>query len=122
MKRLHLRSVLFIAAALPTCTPVATATGLRVQDAPPTVKDDNNSTAGQPGSDGWITSEVKARLLRIRDTPGMEIHVETRGGMVSLHGQVSSQADADRMVAAASSVKGVISVDDSGLVIGEPAN
>lgn len=121
MKRLHLRSVLLIAAALPTCTPVATATALPAQEAPPAV-DSGDSAAEQPGSDAWISREVKARLLRVRDTPGMEIHVQTRGGMVSLSGQVGSQSEADRMSAAAAAVDGVISVDDSGLVIGEPAN
>lgn len=120
MKHLHLRSVLLIAAAIPTCTPVATAAYLGQE--PPPEAGRVERTSDQPGSDAWISREVKARLMGSRDVPGSEIHVETRGGMVSLSGQVGSQAEADRMVTAARAVDGVISVDDSGLIIGEPSN
>lgn len=121
MKRLHLRTLLLIAAAIPTCTPVATAGTMLAQESPSEV-DRMESPADQPGSDAWITREVKAKLLSARDTPGMEIRVETRGGMVSLSGHVASQAEADRMVTAAREVDGVVSVDDSGLIIGQPSN
>jgi hyperosmotically inducible protein len=117
MKHLHLRSVLLIAVTLPTCTPVATAGAPAAQESPPAAALAQGA-ADQPGSDAWITREIKERLSSAADMPGMEIHVETRGGMVSLSGQVASQADADRMVNIARTVDGVISVDDSRLIIG----
>ncbi len=42
--------------------------------------------AGEAVSDTWITTKVKSALLAGDATPGMDIEVETKDGVVSLSG------------------------------------
>ncbi|MCW4455573.1 BON domain-containing protein [Flavobacterium sp. MXW15] len=75
-------------------------------------------TAGEsrePVSDSWITTKVKADLLTTRDVSGTEVKVETVNGVVTLSGDVDSQAERDRAVAVATGIEGVQRVDASGL-------
>ena len=72
----------------------------------------------QPGSDTWITTKVKAELLAAKDISGLEIKVETVNGVVSLSGDVDTQVEADRAVAAAKAVDGVTRVDNRLVVRG----
>lgn len=69
----------------------------------------------QPVSDTWITTKVKAELLADRDVSGLDIDVETVNGVVTLRGEVESQAQIDRATALARGIKGVTNVDASGL-------
>lgn len=71
----------------------------------------------QPASDTWITTKVKAELLADRDVSGLDIKVETVNGVVTLSGQVESQAQIDRATALARGIKGVTNVDASGLSV-----
>lgn len=118
MNRMHLRCALLIAVAIPACAPVGVATASPLSGQMETSQE---QAGEQPGSDAWITTKVKAKLLATRDVHGMDIRVETRGGMVLLSGHVASQAEADRAVAAAKEIEGVVSVDDRKLVVGTPA-
>lgn len=72
----------------------------------------------QPGSDTWITTKVKADLLATKDISGLEIKVETVNGVVSLSGDVDTQAEADKAVAVARGIKGVNRVDNRLMVRG----
>ena len=72
----------------------------------------------KPVSDTWITTKVKADLLATKDVSGTEIKVETLNGTVKLPGRVSSQAQKDKAVEVATIIKGVVSVDASGLTVG----
>ncbi len=72
----------------------------------------------QPGSDTWITTKVKAELLATKDVSGMEVKVETVNGVVSLSGNVDTQAEADRAVAVAQRIEGVSRVDNQLVVRG----
>ncbi len=74
--------------------------------------------SAQPGSDTWITTKVKADLLASKDIPGMAIKVETVNGVVSLSGDVDTQAEADKAVAVAKGIKGVSRVDNRLMVRG----
>ena len=73
--------------------------------------------SSQPVDDTWITTKVKADLLTTSDVSGLELNVETVEGVVSLTGDVDTQAEADRAVAVAKGIKGVTRVDSSGIKV-----
>jgi hyperosmotically inducible protein len=66
-----------------------------------------SNDASEVVSDAWITSKIKADLLAAHETPGMAIDVDTKDGAVTLNGTVKSQAEADKAVAHAKTIKGV---------------
>ncbi len=79
------------------------------------------STATQEGTgeyidDSVITAKVKAEILGEPSLKSTEINVETFKGVVQLSGFVNSQADINKAVAVARTVKGVTSVKNSMLV------
>lgn len=84
-----------------------------------TATPDNSNNAAtdseQPVTDAWITTKVKTELGITEDVTAMEINVDTKDGMVTLTGTVDSAAEVQKAVAAAKTVKGVRSVDASGL-------
>jgi len=73
------------------------------------------STAKKEGTGEYldnsvITAKVKAEIFKDDSLKSSEINVETFKGEVQLSGFVNSQADIDRAVKVARSVKGVTSV------------
>lgn len=73
------------------------------------------STATKEGTgeyvdDSVITAKVKAEIFKDDSLKSSEINVETFKGVVQLSGFVTSQADIDRAVKVARTVKGVTSV------------
>lgn len=79
---------------------------------------DNNETktdSEQPVTDAWITTKVKTELGITEDVKAMDINVDTKDGMVTLTGVLADDLAVQKAVAAAKSVKGVRSVDASGL-------
>lgn len=70
-------------------------------------------------SDSWITTKVKSVLLADSLTKGFEISVKTTHHVVVLSGTVNSQAAIDQAVHLATQIKGVASVDSSGLKVGK---
>lgn len=82
------------------------------------------STAKQEGTgeyvdDSVITAKVKAAIFGEDSLKSSEITVETFKGIVQLSGFVSSQADINKAVALARTVKGVTSVKDDMRVKGQ---
>ncbi|MFZ5655245.1 MAG: BON domain-containing protein [Pseudomonadota bacterium] len=73
--------------------------------------------AGEAISDGWITAQVKARLLADEDTDGMTIEVSTADGEVTLAGLVPSRAVRDEAILIAHRVQGVQSVNATALQV-----
>jgi len=71
--------------------------------------------SAQPVDDTWITTKVKADLLTTKDVSGLQLNVETVNGVVSLTGDVDSQAEADRAIEVARGIDGVARVDSSGI-------
>ena len=65
---------------------------------------------GEYVDDTWITTKVKAEILKEPTLKILEINVETFKGVVQLSGFVNSQDDINRAVAVARGVKGVKSV------------
>ena len=73
------------------------------------------STATKEGTgeyvdDSVMTAKVKAEIFKDDSLKSSEINVETFKGVVQLSGFVTSQADIDRAVKVARTVKGVTSV------------
>ncbi len=69
-------------------------------------------TAGQFISDSSITTDVKSQLLMQKDISSLSISVATDKGIVTLEGNVQSEAQKKEVVSIASQVKGVKSVND----------
>lgn len=68
---------------------------------------------GEEVSDGWIATKVKSALIYNRGVDGTDIDVDVKNGVVTLHGKVDTQYEADKAVSIARSVKGVKSVETS---------
>jgi len=75
----------------------------------------------EPVTDTWITTKVKSELLTSKNVPGTEVKVETVNGVVSLSGTVATKAEHDKAVTKAKAIKGVKSVDASGLTVAAAA-
>jgi hyperosmotically inducible protein len=73
--------------------------------------------AGAAITDAAITSAVKAKFLADTTVKGLRIDVDTSNGMVTLNGNVTSKAEADRAMTLARNTDGVKSVH-SNLKIG----
>jgi len=69
----------------------------------------------QPVTDTWITTKVKSELATTDGVKSMDISVKTVDGAVTLTGVLANDLAVKKAVAAAQSVKGVKSVDSSGL-------
>jgi hyperosmotically inducible periplasmic protein len=76
------------------------------------------SKAERAVSDSWITTKVKAEILGNSVSKAFKVSVKTKHGVVSLKGKLPSQDAIDLVKMIAEKVKGVKSVDVSGLVIG----
>ncbi|WP_339080509.1 BON domain-containing protein [Pseudomonas sp. TMP9] len=68
-------------------------------------------------SDAWISSKVKSSLIYSRNLDGLDITVETVKGMVSLSGNVLSDAEKQLAVETARNIRGVRGVDADALRI-----
>ncbi|EIK53062.1 osmY-related protein [Stutzerimonas stutzeri TS44] len=80
---------------------------------------ENVEQAKDAASDTWITTKVKSTLLAEDATPGMEIEVETKNGVVSLSGTVATEAEKEAAIAKARDIKGVTEVSADGLKVAE---
>ena len=76
------------------------------------------SKAERAVSDSWITTKVKSEILANSVSKAFKVSVKTKHGAVSLKGKLPSQDGIDLVKMIAEKVKGVKSVDVSGLVIG----
>jgi hyperosmotically inducible protein len=70
---------------------------------------------GKFASDSWITTKVKSDLLADSLTKGLDISVKTSNGVVALSGNVADDGTVDHVKDIVSKVRGVKSVDTSGL-------
>lgn len=72
--------------------------------------------------DTSITAKVKASLHKDEATKGQDIHVSTSAGVVTLKGNVSSQATATRAQELTEGTKGVKSVNNELAVAGSSSS
>ena len=73
--------------------------------------------AGEAISDGWITTQVKTKLLADDEIEGLEIEVSTDNGQVALAGLVPSDKVRDKVIVTAHRVEGVHSVNAKALLV-----
>ncbi len=76
---------------------------------------DTMDKAADATSDTWITTKVKSSLLAEDATPGMDIEVETKDGVVSLSGTVATEAEREAAIGKAKAIEGVREVAADGL-------
>ena len=76
----------------------------------------NNSD--QPVTDTWITTKVKSELATTSDVKSMNVDVKTVNGVVTLTGSLANELAVEKAISAAKSVKGVKSVEATGLKAG----
>ena len=67
--------------------------------------------------DAWITTKVKSEFATTSEIPASKISVDTHDGMVRLTGTVATNMDKNRAIQVAHNVKGVKSVDATGLTV-----
>ena len=77
-----------------------------------------DSSSDQPVTDSWITTKVKAELATTDGVKSMDVDVKTVNGTVVLTGMQANAIAVKKAIAAAKSIKGVKSVDASGLKTG----
>lgn len=82
----------------------------------------DNQTLPGKANDGWITTKVKSKLAAAKNVKSTDISVETNEGMVTLTGTVPTKSAKNHAVKDAKSIKGVKSVDASGLTVGGMQN
>ncbi|MDP2324106.1 MAG: BON domain-containing protein [Gammaproteobacteria bacterium] len=76
------------------------------------------SKAERAVSDSWITTKVKSEILANSVTKGFKVSVTTKKGAVALKGKLPNADAVEVVKMIAEKVKGVKSVDTSGLVVG----
>ena len=74
-------------------------------------------TPGAYVDDSWITTKVKSEFATKSGVDATDISVTTKDGSVMLSGHVANEAEKMKAKQVAASVKGVKSVDTSGLTI-----
>ncbi len=72
--------------------------------------------------DGWITTKVKSTLATHKNVSAVGTHVETKNGIVTLHGEVDTLAEKDLTGRYVSEVEGVRSVNNRLVVKGDEAD
>lgn len=83
---------------------------------------DQNQTIPGKANDAWITTKVKSELATTKHVSATAIDVDTNDGHVTLSGTVDSQMAKDKALRVAQNVKGVKSVDITGLTVGGTSN
>ena len=76
------------------------------------------SKAERAVSDSWITTKVKSEILANSVSKAFKVSVKTKNGAVTLKGKLPTQDAVDLVKMIAEKVKGVKSVDTTGLAIG----
>ncbi|HEX2539529.1 MAG TPA: BON domain-containing protein [Caldimonas sp.] len=93
-----------------TTTPSGTATTTTVAPAPATTSAMNS--AGNAVSDSAVTAKVKTALLADDNVKGLQIDVDTKGGVVTLNGTADTQANMSKAQTIAQGIEGVKSVEN----------
>ncbi|TVP91083.1 MAG: BON domain-containing protein [Pseudomonadaceae bacterium] len=104
-------------------TIAATALGLSAMSAAVLADEHKNrdkaesamESAGQATSDTWITSKVRASFVAESELSALDIGVETNEGVVTLSGDVDTDAQRDLAIKVAEDIEGVEAVAADGL-------
>ncbi|MFS8137305.1 MAG: BON domain-containing protein [Thermomonas sp.] len=80
-------------------------------------KSTDNQTVPDKAADAWITTKVKSDFGTTKGVSATDISVTTNDGVVMLSGNVASAAEKKHAKKIAMHVKGVKSVDATGLMV-----
>lgn len=105
-------------AAYSADTPAKSAVPASANETPGPINKDNGradraNRSAHPVDDAVITTKVKAKLLKDKETRADNIEIETVNGVVNLTGTARSKAKAARAATLARQVKGVKSVKNN---------
>jgi hyperosmotically inducible periplasmic protein len=89
----------------------------QMQDSQQMQKSSDNQTVPDKAADGWITTKVKSEFGTTKGIHATDISVATSDGVVTLTGNVTTAKEKNHAVRVAKKVKGVKSVDASGLTV-----
>lgn len=81
----------------------------------------SNRTVPGKTDDAWITTKVKSELATTKGIKSSDISVSTKDGVVALTGTATSSTEKAKVEQVAKKVKGVKSVDVSGLTLSDTA-
>lgn len=81
----------------------------------------SNETVPGKVDDTWITTKVKSKLAAAKGVKSADISVSTTDGVVTLTGTATSAREKNHAAHLAKQVKGVKSVDASGLTVNAPS-
>jgi osmotically-inducible protein OsmY len=81
-------------------------------------RDDRQRDSDQPIADAWITTKIQSRYYLDQDIRGRSIDVQTTDGVVTLSGEVRSEAEKRQAVALARNTDGVRDVRETLRVAG----
>ncbi|WP_158752764.1 BON domain-containing protein [Dyella sp. S184] len=98
-------------AAVPFGSVAAQDAGAQMQ------KPADNQTVPDKAADGWITTKVKSEFGTTKGIHATDISVSTSDGVVTLTGNVATTKEKNHAMRVAKKVKGVKSVDASGLTV-----
>jgi hyperosmotically inducible periplasmic protein len=87
------------------------------QDASSMQKSSDNQTVPDKAADAWITTKVKSEFGTTKGIQATDISVATSDGVVTLTGNVATAKEKMHAERVAKKVKGVKSVDASGLTV-----
>jgi len=73
---------------------------------------DAASKTANAASDTWVTTKVKTKFVGDKALKGSSIEVSTTGGVVTLTGTVTTEAQRKRAIVLAKGIKGVTGVED----------
>lgn len=73
--------------------------------------------AGEATGEAWLSTKVKAALLADGDVKGLDIKVRSEADVVTLEGEVPSEAMKARAIELAADVEGVARVDSRNLIV-----
>lgn len=113
--RTHLIRKNLVAMGLIAAFTAAPLAQVAAQDSMP--KASSNQTVPDKAADAWITTKVKSEFATTKGVDATDISVDTNDGVVRLSGHVGSSAEKMKAEQVARAVKGVKSVDTSGLTI-----
>lgn len=93
-----------------TTTPGTTSSTTTVTPAPSV--DKAMTKAGDTLADAAITTKVKTAMLADSEVKGLQINVDTVGGVVTLTGTVDNKTNIDKAVSLTKGIEGVKSVEN----------
>ncbi|KJV36330.1 BON domain-containing protein [Luteibacter yeojuensis] len=120
MNNANIRKALFAAALVAGLAAVPAAQVYAQDSAAAASKGDNQTVAGK-ADDTWITTKVKSEFAANKSVKATDISVSTTEGVVTLTGTVGTAKEKSHAEAIAKKIKGVKSVDASGLTVSAAA-